>query len=266
MTAFSHLLTHQADGVFTITMNRPDALNALNEELAMELNTALRIAQREADVRCVVLTGRGRGFCSGQDLKELAGPGGGQPPHTDFANLLRQRYNPLIVRMRTMEKPVVAAINGVAAGAGVSLALAADLKLCTRQATFILAFANIGLVPDAGATLTLLQHVGYARAAEMCLLAEPISAETALQYGLVNRIVDENELESATRALATRLARMPTRSLALAKRALNQGWNATLDEQLALETYLQQTAGESADYREGLRAFLEKRPPAFRGV
>ncbi|MBP9027555.1 MAG: enoyl-CoA hydratase/isomerase family protein, partial [Phycisphaerae bacterium] len=184
MAAFSTVQAAAERGVMTITLSRPDALNAMNEASCAELGAALRMAQRDEEVRCIVLTGAGCGFCTGQDLKELramrqSGDG------VDFAAILRQRYNPLIVRLRTMEKPVLAAVNGPAVGAGFSLALAADLRIAARSASFRMAFVNLGLVPDCAATLTLVQHVGYARAAELCLLGEDLSAEDALRWGLV---------------------------------------------------------------------------------
>jgi 2-(1,2-epoxy-1,2-dihydrophenyl)acetyl-CoA isomerase len=266
MPPFAAIQTSVEAGVLTITLNRPDVYNAVNEDVCVELGTALRMAQREDAIRCIVLTGAGRAFCTGQDLKELARlerePAGGT---FDFAAFLRQRYNPLIVRMRTMEKPVVAALNGVAAGSGVSLALASDLRIAVRSATLLMAFGQLGLVPDCAATLTLIEQLGYARAAEMCFLGEPVTAEQALQWGLVNRVVDDGDLPRATQELAGRLAAAPTRALGLTKRAFNHAQNATLDEQMEYEALLQATAGRTADHREGLEAFLAKRPPRFTG-
>ncbi len=252
------------DGVLTITLNRPDVLNAFNDTMSVELSVALRSAQREA-VRCVVLSGAGRAFCAGLDLKELAAHRADAEGGVDFADLLRRRYDPIVSRLRTLEKPVIAAVNGVAAGGGASLALACDLRLFAYGATLQMAFVRLGLVPDMGATLTLMQHVGYARAAEMCLLGEPLSAEDALACGLANRIVDDELLETTTASMAARLADLPPRALALTKRALAHAWTATLDEQLRYEEFLQQTAGRTADHREALAAFLEKRKPTFEG-
>jgi 2-(1,2-epoxy-1,2-dihydrophenyl)acetyl-CoA isomerase len=264
--SFGTLQTSQEDGVFTITLNRPDALNACNEQMGSELSAALKAAQRDKGTRCLVLTGSGRAFCVGQDLRELdemqSGPDGDK---FSFGPLLRQRYNPLALRLRTLEKPVVAAVNGIAAGAGAGLAFAADLRICARSAKFKMAFVDLGLVPDTASTLTLLQHVGYARAAELCLLGEDLPAEEALRYGLVNRVVADEELEATAREVAGRLASLPPRGLALTKRALNRAWTAVLEEQLEYEAYLQTTAGRTVDHREGVRAFLEKRPPKFQG-
>ena len=266
MTTFSAIHTAAEHGVLTITLNRPAARNALNEQLSMELGTALRVAQRDGNVRCVVLTGAGSAFCAGQDLKEIdpaRAQAGERTP--DFDTLLRQRYNPLVVRLRTMEKPVLAAVNGVAAGAGASLALAADLSICARSASLVMAFVHVGLVPDSAATLTLVQQVGYARAAEMCLLGEPLSAEEAHRWGLVNRVVEDDELPAAAREMGAKLAALPAKALGLTKRALNHAWTASLDEQLEYEAFLQMTAGETADHEEGVRAFLDKRKPRFGG-
>lgn len=264
-TTFSTIELAAADGVLTITLNRPETLNALNEQMSSELAAALRTAQREEAIRCVVLTGAGRAFCSGQDLGEVqqrqaAGDGG-----LDFGARLRQRYNPLVGRIRALEKPVVAAVNGPAVGAGASLALASDLRLCARSAYFKMGFVHVGLIPDMGATLTLLQHVGYARAVELCLLGEPLRADEALACGLANKVVDDAVLPATIRETADRLAALPPRALGLTKRALYRAWTASLDDQLEYEAFLQQTAGRTADHREGVAAFFEKRPPKFTG-
>jgi 2-(1,2-epoxy-1,2-dihydrophenyl)acetyl-CoA isomerase len=214
-----------------------------------------------------VLTGAGKAFCSGQDLNEIRGKYDNIPPggDLDFGSHLRTRFNPIVARLRTLEKPVVAAVNGVAAGAGASLAFACDLRLASPAAAFILAFVNVGLIPDSGATMTLVQHVGYSKAAELCFLGEKLSAEEAARHGLVNRVVPAEELAAATGELARRLAAMPTRAIGLMKRALNKAWTATLDEQLEMEAFLQHTAGNTADHREGVLAFVEKRKPRFAG-
>jgi 2-(1,2-epoxy-1,2-dihydrophenyl)acetyl-CoA isomerase len=258
MAAFSTIKTAAEQGVLTITLNRPDALNAMTEAACTEFGAALRMAQRDDVVRCIVLTGAGRAFCAGQDLKELQALRQGGDG-VDFAAILRQRYNPLILRLRAMEKPVLAAVNGPAVGAGVSFALAADLRIAARSASFRMAFVNIGLVPDCGATLTLVQHVGYARAAELCLLGEDLAAEEAQRWGLVNRVVPDEELVRATRELAQKLASQPARAVALAKRALNRAWTATLDGQLEYEALLQGTAGTTPEHAQRLEAFLNRR-------
>jgi 2-(1,2-epoxy-1,2-dihydrophenyl)acetyl-CoA isomerase len=265
--AFTTLEVGSAGGVLTITLDRPESLNALNEQMSIELSAALRTAQRDENVRCIVLTGGGRAFCSGQDLRDVRDRFAqvGQDRRLDFGVLLRQQYNPLVTRLRTLEKPVVAAVNGPAAGAGVSLALACDLRVCVRSAYFTTAFVNVGLIPDVGATLTVLQHVGYARAAELFYLGESLPAEEALQYGLVNRVVDDEVLPATVKEIAGKLASMPTKAIGLIKRALNRAWTTTLEEQLEYEAFLQSTAGKTADHHEGVLAFFEKRAADFKG-
>ncbi|MBL8880026.1 MAG: enoyl-CoA hydratase/isomerase family protein [Phycisphaerales bacterium] len=259
--------TSVESGVLTITLNRPDSLNAFNEQMAVELAGALRVAERDDGVRCVLLTGAGRAFCSGQDLAEIRSryAADASAEQLDFARHLREKYNPIVQRIRTIEKPVVAAVNGVAAGAGASFTFACDLRIAARSASFVMAFVHVGLIPDSGATLTLLQHVGYSKAAELCMLGEKISAEEAHRHGLVNKLVDDAELPAAARELAARLASMPTRAIGLTKRALNRAWTATIEDTLEAEAYGQATAGRTADHREGVLAFLEKRKPGFMG-
>jgi len=268
MSALTTISTTQADGVLTITLNRPDVLNACTTTMGVELGAVLRAAQRDDAVRCVLLTGAGRAFCAGQDLKEfeaLRRGADGAPVDLDLGTHLRQNYNPVVLRLRSLEKPVVAAVNGAAAGAGASFALAADLRICAREAYFMMAFVHLGLVPDVAATLTLVQHVGYARAAAMCFLGERLSAEDALRAGLVYQVVPEAELAGAAMELARRLAALPTRAIGLTKRALTRSWTATLDEQIEYEAFLQDAAGRTDDFREGLTAFLAKRSPRFTG-
>jgi 2-(1,2-epoxy-1,2-dihydrophenyl)acetyl-CoA isomerase len=266
-TTFTTIQVSADAGVLTITFDRPDSRNALNEQMSIELSAALRTAQRDDKIRCIVLTGGGGAFCSGQDVREVhrrhqENDGRGI---LDFGALLRQKYNQLITRIRTLEKPFVASVNGPAAGAGASIALACDLRICSRSAFFSMAFVTIGLIPDRGATLTLPQQIGYARAAVMSFLGERVSAEDALAVGLVNRVVDDGQLEATTRELAKRLASLPTRAIGLTKRALNRSWSASVEDQLEYEAFLQQTAGQTADHREGVAAFIEKRQPKFEG-
>ncbi len=246
-------------GVRTITLDRPDVLNAMTETMGKELDEALREAERSTDVRCVVLTGAGRGFCSGQDLREPAAAAG------VFRELLRTRYNRIIHRMHAMEKPVVAAVNGVAAGAGCNLALAADLRVASDRATFIEVFARIGLVPDSGGTWFLPRLVGIGRALEMMMLADPVDAATAERIGLVNRVVPHDELMPRTMEWAVRLAQGPTRAYGLIKRGVMRNLSADLRGALEYEACLQEIAGRTDDHREGIAAFREKRPPAYRG-
>ena len=264
---FSTIQLDVAGAIMTVRLNRPEVLNAFSADMSAELDTALRRAMQDDTIRCLVLTGNGRAFCAGQDLRQIRSAAGGSSAAAGggLGAYLREKLNPLILCLRTMEKPVIAAVNGVAAGAGVSLALAADLRLCAWGASFKMAFVQLGLVPDAGATLALVQLVGYARAAEMCLLGEPVSAEQALQMGLVNKVVDDRNLPAATGEIAARLAALPPIALGLTKRALNRAWTATLDAQLECEALLQDAAGRTADHREAVAAFLAKRPPHFTG-
>ncbi|SRR5712664_865087 len=250
----------QRDGVLLVTLNRPDVLNAINDLMLRELSDALRQAARDAAVRCVVLTGSGRGFCSGQDLRDRAGPG-----TPSFRESLGNRYNPVILQMR-MEKPVLAAVNGVAAGAGCSLALAADLRIASDRASFIEVFARVGLVPDSGSTYFLPRLVGLGKALELAYTADAVDAAEALRIGLVNRVVPHDVLVPEVMTLAKRLAAGPTRGYGLAKRAINYGLHATLEQALDYEAAVQEIAGRSADHREGVAAFLAKRPPSFTGT
>jgi 2-(1,2-epoxy-1,2-dihydrophenyl)acetyl-CoA isomerase len=249
-----------ADGVATITLDRPDALNALTIPLKHELLAALDRARSDTEVRAIVLTGAGRAFCAGQDLRERLEPGA--PP---LEVEIRERYNPIILAMRQLEKPIVGAINGVAAGAGASLAFACDLRLAADGASFLLAFGRIGLIPDSGATWFLPRLIGAARAAELALLGEPLSAADAERIGLVTRVVPGDALLSEARSVAVGLAGMAPQALALTKRALASSWTATLEEQLETEAELQGIAGATADHAEGIAAFVEKRPPRFTG-
>jgi 2-(1,2-epoxy-1,2-dihydrophenyl)acetyl-CoA isomerase len=254
------LLLEVADSVATLTLDRPDALNSLTVPLKEELLATFRRIARDPDVRAIVLTGAGRAFCAGQDLRERLEPGA-----APLATEVRERYNPLILAMRTLEKPIVGAINGVAAGAGASLAFACDIRIAAEGATFVLAFGRVGLVPDSGATWFLPHLVGAAKAAELALIGESLSAADAERFGLVARVVPVESLMDEARALAIRLASGAPRAIALTKRALNRSWDATLEESLEYEAYLQGIAGATADHREGLAAFDEKRPPHFSG-
>ena len=252
--------TETTDAVLTITLDRADALNAFDRAMKDELLAALKAADRDRAVRVLIITGAGRAFSAGQDLKERQDPGA-----ADLITELRTRYNPLILAMRRLEKPIIAAVNGVAAGAGCSLALACDLVIASEQARFIQAFSRVGLVPDSGSTWFLPRLMGYARAAEMTFLAEPMDAATAERLGLVNRVVPGDRLMDEARALAERLAGAAPLALALTKRALNRAMGADLTSQLDYEAQLQAVAGASADYAEGVAAFVGKRPPTFKG-
>ena len=258
--ARSPLRYEVADAVATLTLDRPEARNALDAALKRELLGAIRAAGRDRAVRALVLTGAGSAFCAGQDLREASGPEA--PP---LSTVLRQTYNPLILAMRRLDKPIVAAVNGVAAGAGLALALACDLRIAADTATFVLAFGRIGLVPDSGTTWFLPRLVGPARAAELALVGDPLAAVDAERWGLVNRVVPAAAVLDEAQALAARLAVAAPLAVALTKRALNRSLDATLEAQLDDEAALQGVAGRSADHREGVAAFLEKRPPRFTG-
>lgn len=250
-------------GVAELVLNRPDRLNALSEAMHRELAAHLDCIAGDTSVRAVLLTGAGRGFCAGQDLGDRVMGEGDAPP--DLGDTLERLYNPLIRRLRGLEKPIVCAVNGVAAGAGANLALACDIVLAARSASFIQAFCRIGLVPDSGGTWFLPRLVGEARARALMLLGDKLSAEQAEAWGMIWKVVDDDRLMPEARALARALAAGPTRGLALIKRALAATWTNALDTQLDLERDLQREAGRTADYREGVRAFIEKRPPRFEG-
>ncbi|HEX3500332.1 MAG TPA: 2-(1,2-epoxy-1,2-dihydrophenyl)acetyl-CoA isomerase PaaG [Stellaceae bacterium] len=258
------LLFERADGVATLTLNRPDKLNAFTVELHRALAAALDAVEGDTTIRAVLLTGAGRGFCAGQDLAERAatmasgtGPAG--------SSALETWYNPLIRRLRRLEKPVVCAVNGVAAGAGANLALACDIVLAARSASFIQAFCGIGLVPDAGGSYVLPRLVGMARASGLALLGGKLAADQAAEWGLIWRVLEDEALMGEATSLARHIAQQPTRALALIKRALNASFANTLDQQLDLERDLQKEAAATADFREGVAAFLEKRPARFVG-
>ena len=262
MNAEPAVLLDIADHVATITLNRPDRLNAFNEAMHAQLAQALDRIELDRAIRAVLLTGAGRAFCAGQDLAERQMGG---DTAVDLGATLDRLYNPLIRRIARLERPVLCAVNGVAAGAGANLALACDIVLAARSATFIQAFCKLGLVPDSGGTFVLPRLVGPARAMGLAMLGEPLPAEQAEAWGLIWRCVDDDALIAEASALATHLATQPTRGLGLIKRAFLASADNSLGEQLDLERDLQREAGRTEDYREGVLAFLEKRPPTFKG-
>jgi 2-(1,2-epoxy-1,2-dihydrophenyl)acetyl-CoA isomerase len=251
------------EGVATITLNRPHALNAFDTQQALDLLAAVREVAEDDGVRAVVLTGAGRAFSSGADLKGGFDPGPDGRP--DVRSALEDRYHPALLGLRRMEKPVVAAVNGPAVGIGCSFALVCDLVVAAESAYFLLAFVNIGLVPDGGSSLFIPARAGFARASEMALLGERVPAAQALEWGLVNRVVPDAELTGEVEALAARLAAGPTRSYAGAKRQLNASVFGILDDQLALEAEVQQEAAGTDDFVEGVSAFVAKRQARFAG-
>jgi 2-(1,2-epoxy-1,2-dihydrophenyl)acetyl-CoA isomerase len=246
-----------------ITLNRPSRLNAVTIELHRALADALDEAEADNTCRSILITGSGRGFCAGQDLSDIDPPTADKP--ADLGLLIDGHYNPLIRRVRALPMPVVCAVNGIAAGAGANIALACDIVIAARSASFLQAFAKIGLVPDSGGTFFLPRLIGEARARALCLLAEPISAETATDWGLIWKCVDDAELTNEAQAICERFGEAPTRSLAMIKRALAASAYNTLDAQLDLERDLQREIGRGSDYLEGVTAFLEKRKPAYKG-
>jgi 2-(1,2-epoxy-1,2-dihydrophenyl)acetyl-CoA isomerase len=260
MSEYQTILYEVDRSVATLTLNRPERLNAFVNEMLAEITQALKSADRDSAVRAILITGAGRGFCAGQDLKSLADEVGDNQMYEH----LMTHYRPMLKLLQDIEKPILAAINGPAAGAGASLALACDLRIMSKEAYFLQAFNNIGLVPDVGSTWFLVRQVGYSRAFELAVEAERIPAERCLALGLVNRVVEPEALLPEARAWAEKLAQRPY-ATGLTKRALNRAMTSTLLEAVEYEAHLQQLAAESEDFAEGKQAFLEKRPAVFRG-
>ncbi|HTP06907.1 MAG TPA: enoyl-CoA hydratase-related protein [Anaerolineae bacterium] len=259
--AYSTILYDLADGVATLTFNRPEVRNAFNDVMAAEVQAALKTAERDEQVRCLVITGAGQGFCAGQDLAALRERGGA----VSFREHLQQTYHPIVAKLYSIEKPIVAAINGAAAGAGWGIALACDIRYAAESAKFRLAFSGIGLAPDSGTSFFLPRLIGLGRALELAYTNEMLDANYALALGLVNKIFINDQLLPATLELARKLAQAPTRGLGLTKRAMNYALNVNLAEALDYEAHLQEIAGRTIDHHEGVQAFLEKRSPKFTG-
>ena len=244
-----------------ITLNRPEVFNSFNREMALRLQNVFDDCETNDEIRAIVLTGNGKAFCAGQDLKEVTSP----ELNPGFKKILDEHYNPIITRIRNIEKPILAAVNGVAAGAGANIALACDVVIANENASFIQAFSLIGLIPDSGGTFFLPRLIGFQKASALTMLGDKISAEEAEKMGMIYKSVPSNEFESTIQKLATKLATMPTRALVLIKKSLNQSLSNDLNSQLDLESRYQIEAAGTEDYAEGVSAFIEKRKPNFKG-
>lgn len=258
--SYSTILYELTDGVVTITFNRPEVRNAFNDVMAEEVQAALKNAERDETMRCIVITGAGQGFCAGQDLAAIRERG-----EVSFREHLQKTYHPIVAKLRSIEKPVIAAINGAAAGAGWSMALACDIRYAADTAKFRLAFSGIGLAPDSGASFFLPRMIGLGRALELAYTNDLLDANSALSLGLVNKVFPGDQLMPAAMELARKLAQAPTRGLGLTKRAMNYALNVDLNAALDYEAHLQEIAGRTVDHHEGVQAFLEKRAPKFIG-
>lgn len=260
---YQNIIAEEKNGVGYLTFNRPKALNSFNVDMHREVVEVLNLWTKNPDVRCVVISGEGRGFCAGQDLGDRVVDPNAEAP--DLGYSIETYYNPLIKTIVNMPKPVICAVNGVAAGAGANIALACDLVIAAKSANFVQAFCRLGLVPDSAGTWFLPRAVGHARAMGLALLGDKLPAETAKEWGMIWDVVEDAELKTKVIELAERLAKQPTFGLSLIKKAIHQSSNNTFDEQMLLERDLQRIAGRSEDYREGVQAFMNKREPNFKG-
>lgn len=254
------ILSEQKNKVLILTLNRPEKFNSFNREMALQLISELDKAEKDKDIRAIVLTGSGKAFCAGQDLSEAIDPNG-----PGIKKIVGEHYNPIILKIRNIEKPVIAAVNGVAAGAGANIALACDIVFAAKSASFIQAFSKIGLIPDSGGTYTLPRLIGFNMASALMITGDKVTAEEAIQYGMVYKMFDDNALLAQAIINAEHVAAMPTKAIGLTKRLLNKTYNQTLEEQLNFEGEVQVEAANSYDYKEGVNAFLEKRKPDFKG-
>jgi len=260
MGDYKFLLYRNESGVASISLNRPEVYNALNDEITFELQDAFKTVTKDDSIRVVVLTGEGRAFCAGQDLK--ASSSGGK---RSFRESLQKRYNPIILAMRNLPKPILCRLNGVAAGAGCSIALACDMIVASNEATLIEVFVNIGLVPDSGSSFFLPRSVGMAKAFELCAMGSRVKAQEAVALGLINRSVPHDQLDSVMKEYTDYFATAPTKAIGLIKKMLHKSTRATVEEMLDYEAWCQEIAGSSEDYKEGTAAFLEKRKARFKG-
>lgn len=254
------ILIEKEDNVAYITLNRPDKYNSFNREMALALQSSLDDCANNEAIRCIYITGAGKGFCAGQDLAEAT-----DPATLDFERIVREHYNPVIYKLRNIEKPIIAAVNGVAAGAGANIALACDIVLAAENASFIQAFSKIGLIPDSGGTFMLPRLIGMQRAAALMMTADKVSAPEAVSMGMIYKSFPDDVFTSESKKMALSLAQMPTRGIGLTKKLLNQSYNNDLEQQLEVEKTLQVEAGTTHDFKEGVQAFLEKRKPVFKG-
>jgi len=244
-----------------ITLNRPEVFNSFNREMALRLQDTLDACEVNDEVRAIVLTGNGKAFCAGQDLKEVTSP----ELNPGFKKILEEHYNPIILRIRNIEKPIIAAVNGVAAGAGANIALACDVVVASEKASFIQAFSLIGLIPDSAGTFFLPRLIGFQKASALMMLGDKVSAEEAERLGMIYKYVPSEEFQETIQKLALKMAQMPTKALGLIKKTLNQSLTNNLEQQLSVESKYQIEAASSEDYQEGVAAFIEKRKPNFRG-
>jgi len=263
MQAVNNIEFSVSDSLAVLTLNRPERLNSFNSEMHAEVRQVFEEIKRDNNIRCLLITGNGRGFCAGQDLSDRAVSAGDEAP--DLSASIEHNYNPLIRNIVSLSRPVVCAVNGVAAGAGANIALACDLVLAAKSASFVQPFNKLGLVPDSGGTWVLPKLVGHARALRLCLLGEKVTAQEALEMGMIANVYDDDQLLSEAKQLGQQLAKAPTQGLGLIKRAIHASYSNTFDEQLDLERDLQGVAGRTDDYREGVAAFMEKRKPEYKG-
>jgi 2-(1,2-epoxy-1,2-dihydrophenyl)acetyl-CoA isomerase len=254
------ILTEEKNNVLVVTLNRPEKLNCFNREMALQLITVLDKAENNNNIRAIIITGMGKAFCAGQDLSEAIDPNG-----PGIKKIVGEHYNPIILKIRSIEKPIIGVINGVAAGAGANIALACDIIYASKSASFIQAFSKIGLIPDSGGTYTLPRLVGFNLASALMISGDKLSADDAKNFGIVYKVFDDENLMELSIASAIKIAAMPTKAIGLTKRLLNKTYSNSLEQQLLLEKKLQIEAANTSDYKEGVNAFLEKRSPYFKG-